>query len=450
MLCKIASRALVFLTLLAINAATFGQNIDWQQDLETAKQKASEEGKLVLIHFYADWCGPCQQLDSFVFNAESVARSVNETFVPVKIDIDVHPDLVSEYKIKSIPFDVAITPNGNIVHGQKSPNTSDNYLVMTERLQKLNTRMADNNTTLDSSMFAQKATSKPTSDPLKGGDSMQFNSTAIDFRPQRSAEKVASNNDFRPQGKVQTNDFVVQNKSEAPSIEGTFRPGSVANAQNFQPKQSSQTISMKPQRVVNPLAEKPSNDFVAPKNDNSFAAQPNAIQPKAVQPAQASATIRTEPKQQQVQQPSKPLRVVNDQIAQPEPPAPTKFALNGNCPVSLLTISKWVPGDERFGCTHRGKTYLFASREHMDTFLESPDQYSPVLAGFDPVAFSEKGELNDGKESLGVFMSKGGQQKIVLFESVENRNKFQQDPKRYLEAVRVATEKVDQGNTLHR
>lgn len=80
----------------------------------------------------------------------------------------------------------------------------------------------------------------------------------------------------------------------------------------------------------------------------------------------------------------------------------------------------------------------------MRTFLSAPDDYSPILAGFDPVDFCDLGELNEGEASLGVFMSKSGQQKVVLFSSADNRAKFQNEPKKYLEAVRTATQRLDQ------
>lgn len=452
--CNFPFRAFILITLLFVGAVAQGQTVEWQNDLENAKQQADKEGKLVLIHFYADWCGPCKQLDSFVFNSESVARNISESFVPVKIDIDVHPDLVADYNVKSIPFDVAITPNGNIVHRQKSPKSSDNYLTMVSRLSKMNSHMSNPNA-LDAQMFAPQIAEKQKVNPLQDRDTMQFNSSSVDFRPSGQIANVDSSGNsaggFRPRGQsarpTGTVDFVHNDTMKQPSIEGTFRSAGTENEfrtntakQTLSPRQSGSPIASQPERVVN-------NKFV--DNSNNTASNP-VFDPSSIrtQTAEAHATIRTEPRQMKPQQPTAPLRVANTRVEAPAPK--TSFALSGNCPVSLLTISKWVPGNENFGCVHRGKTYLFASREHMETFLANPDQYSPVLAGYDPVAFSEQGEFSNGKESLGVFMSKGGLQKIVLFDSAENRAKFQEDPKKYLEAVRVATEQVDQGQTINR
>ncbi len=131
-----------------------------------------------------------------MFNSESVARNISESFVPVKIDIDVHPDLVAEFNIKSIPFDVAITPNGNIVHRQKSPKSSDNYLTMVKRLSSMNSRMGET-TALDAQMFAPQIAEKQVVNPLEDRDSMQFNSSSVDFRPSRQTAKKELSG-FRP------------------------------------------------------------------------------------------------------------------------------------------------------------------------------------------------------------------------------------------------------------
>jgi YHS domain-containing protein/thiol-disulfide isomerase/thioredoxin len=450
-----AKLTLSLTTIALISLATLvnAQNVDWQSDLDQAKQLAARDNKLVLIHFYADWCGPCQQLDTFVFNRESVSRAIDQGMVPVKIDIDVHPDLVDEYGVKSIPFDVVISPNGNLVHRQKSPTTSDNYQSMVARLSGINARLGEQGDSINPSMFQRQVASRPANNPLDQVDSMEFGSTSTDFRPAKNQTAMQpSDGQFRPQSQsgpsaqartMGTIDFA--NNSNVGNTQ-TNQHMQAESAQAFRGNQpADSSFSPRPQRVVNEIAQSTMNPSEIQEpvfNTNSIRTQPNEFRARIRTGSAETAQLTSQAKE--VRQPVASIKIKNEKPVVAAPPKPRiSFALNGNCPVSLLTISKWVPGNETFGCAHRGKTYLFASQAHMDTFLADPDKYSPVLAGFDPVDFSEKGVFNEGEESLGVFMSKGGVQKIVLFQSVENRKKFQEDPKRYLEAVRVATEKID-------
>lgn len=122
-------------------------------------------------------------------------------------------------------------------------------------------------------------------------------------------------------------------------------------------------------------------------------------------------------------------------------PAKSEFALRGKCPVSLLSEGRWVDGDENFGCIHRNRIYLFANKACLTQFQSDPDAYSPILAGYDPVIYKETGNLVDGKEEYGVFMGKTPNQRIVLFDSMETRTKFQANPRIYLETVRQAMSK---------
>ena len=126
------------------------------------------------------------------------------------------------------------------------------------------------------------------------------------------------------------------------------------------------------------------------------------------------------------------------------------IGLDGYCGVTLMEEQKWVKGDERFGCIHRGKLYFFGSQQLLDRFQMTPDMFSPLLGGADPVAFQESGKLVDGKRKLGIFYGEPGEPSlIVLFDSETNRTSFESDPPKYVQSVRQAMSQVD-GNTLIR
>jgi len=147
------------------------------------------------------------------------------------------------------------------------------------------------------------------------------------------------------------------------------------------------------------------------------------VQQSAV--AQATATTASENR----------ARILGADVASTEK---SKFALNGKCPVSLLTQGQWVDGKKEIGCVHRDRVYLFASAENREAFLANPDQLSPLLAGFDPVIFEETGKLVEGEERFGSFMGDAPNQRIVLFKTADTRDRFQKEPLRYINVVRSA------------
>lgn len=66
---------------------------------------------LVVIDFYAEWCGPCKTLKP-VF--EEVAKELNNKYVFAKINIDNCPDIATKYNVSSIPT-IAIFSNGKLL-----------------------------------------------------------------------------------------------------------------------------------------------------------------------------------------------------------------------------------------------------------------------------------------------------------------------------------------------
>ncbi|MGQ3329194.1 MULTISPECIES: thioredoxin [Halorubrum] len=53
---------------------------------------------VVLVDFYADWCGPCQMMEPAV---EAIANDTGAAVL--KVDVDEHQGLAAEYGVQGIP-----------------------------------------------------------------------------------------------------------------------------------------------------------------------------------------------------------------------------------------------------------------------------------------------------------------------------------------------------------
>ncbi len=54
--------------------------------------------QLVLVDFYADWCGPCKMLEPTV---DALAAETEATVA--KVDIDAHQGLAQRYQVQGVP-----------------------------------------------------------------------------------------------------------------------------------------------------------------------------------------------------------------------------------------------------------------------------------------------------------------------------------------------------------
>ena len=71
---------------------------------ENFEEEVLKSQKLVLVDFYAEWCGPCKMLSPIV---DQVAQE-NEDIKVVKVNIDESQDLAMKYQVMTIPTLVVI------------------------------------------------------------------------------------------------------------------------------------------------------------------------------------------------------------------------------------------------------------------------------------------------------------------------------------------------------
>lgn len=97
--------------------------VEWTPYTEALLRDAREQGRPVVIDFYADWCLPCKELDAKTFtDPEVIAES--ERFVRLKADLT-HADdpqtvaLTAEYAIIGVPTIAFVDAAGSEVMSQR-------------------------------------------------------------------------------------------------------------------------------------------------------------------------------------------------------------------------------------------------------------------------------------------------------------------------------------------
>ncbi|KAI3643306.1 hypothetical protein MP228_012861 [Amoeboaphelidium protococcarum] len=75
-----------------------------------AFQKVLKSDSLVLVDFYANWCGPCKMLTPVLTKVVNNQSGVTM----IKVDVDAVSDVAQEYRISSLPTVVAMK-NGSEV-----------------------------------------------------------------------------------------------------------------------------------------------------------------------------------------------------------------------------------------------------------------------------------------------------------------------------------------------
>ncbi|PWJ44574.1 thioredoxin family protein [Sediminitomix flava] len=108
-------RKLLIVTALLCVSLASQASVKWVHSFETGLKLAQAQNKLVIVDFYADWCGPCKLMDREVWSDEKV-EAVSANFIAIKVDIDRSATVASRYSVKAIPEILILNAWGEKLH----------------------------------------------------------------------------------------------------------------------------------------------------------------------------------------------------------------------------------------------------------------------------------------------------------------------------------------------
>ena len=86
--------------------------------------------QLVIIDFWAEWCGPCKMVGPII---EQISEEYKERVTVGKLDVDNNDDTTSKYGIRNIPT-ILFIKNGEVVDKVVGAGPKN---MFTEKIDKL-------------------------------------------------------------------------------------------------------------------------------------------------------------------------------------------------------------------------------------------------------------------------------------------------------------------------
>lgn len=121
------STILLAAILVGCSKSSANDNLNWEENLETALQKAKTENKAVLVNFTgSDWCVWCQKLSAEVFSQSEFEDYANDNLILVRLDFPrnieqsaetklYNNQLAQRYGVQGFPTVLLFNPQGKMV-----------------------------------------------------------------------------------------------------------------------------------------------------------------------------------------------------------------------------------------------------------------------------------------------------------------------------------------------
>ena len=85
--------------------------VNWTGSYGEGVQRAREEGRPILLKFYANWCPHCTKMDAGTWQDEYIGE-LSESFVPIRINGETGTVALKRYNLGAVPITIVAEPHG--------------------------------------------------------------------------------------------------------------------------------------------------------------------------------------------------------------------------------------------------------------------------------------------------------------------------------------------------
>ena len=94
----------------------------------------TKEDGIVVVDFYANWCGPCKMLTPVL---EQFSEKLQNEVSVYKVDVDDHPELCGQFNITSIPT-LLFFKNGKLIFKELGFRSLDYLMEIVNKIKEAN------------------------------------------------------------------------------------------------------------------------------------------------------------------------------------------------------------------------------------------------------------------------------------------------------------------------
>ncbi len=172
---------MAILVLMGTAAAATAQEAKGAQTHEAmsfaqAQQQAEMEGKLLLVDFYAEWCGPCKRFQADAESSDALREGLDKVvFISVDCEKGEGVELAKRYGVRSFPNYLLADATGEPIYRWVGYGTPESFVEQLEKglsdpttLKQKRERFAENPTAADAETLANAAAAA--SDQVKAAE----------------------------------------------------------------------------------------------------------------------------------------------------------------------------------------------------------------------------------------------------------------------------------------